>query len=375
MGSRKNVTYSKRPNHAARSAHARGERQFKNYDTSHIRPRKSKGPVIVGVVLAAIVLGGIVIGAGVFLKGCSGTTLAQGETVEVTIAEGSGAKAIGNQLQSVGVIASANDFVSYVNQTGLGGSLRPGVYKFTGGMTLESVVSLLQTGPNTVVTFTIPEGYTLTKTAKAVSEAYGGKISETDFLTCANNARAYVADYPFLAEAQTNTLEGFLFPKTYEVKSGSTADSVVRQMLTQYQKETAALDYSYAKSQGLTTYGVLILASIIEKEATADNMAKVASVFYNRLAIDMPLQSDATTAFVVGRDPVPDDLKVNGPYNTYLNKGLPVGPICSPGIAALKAACSPETTNYFYFYFKEEGGSLKYFFSETYEDHMAAIAS
>ena len=109
MASRKNVTYSKRPNHAARSAHARGERQFRNYDTSRIRKRKSKGPVVVGVILAVIVLVGIIIGASVLLKGCTNATLAQGQTAEITIEKGSGAKTIGNQLQSAGVIASSSN--------------------------------------------------------------------------------------------------------------------------------------------------------------------------------------------------------------------------------------------------------------------------
>ena len=242
-------------------------------------------------------------------------------------------------------------------------------------MGLNSVVALLQSGPNTVESFTIPEGYTLAKIAKTVSEAYGNTITEANFLSSTANASVYVSEFPFLSEAKNNSLEGFLFPKTYEITPGSSADAVVRQMLGQYQKETASLDYAYAQSRGLTKYDVLILASIVEKESTVGNMAKVASVFYNRLAISMPLQSDATTAFAVGRDPIPDDLKIEGPYNTYLNKGLPIGPICSPSLDALKAVCSPETTSYFYFYFKEVDGVQKYFFSETYEDHTTAIFS
>ena len=108
--------------------------------------------------------------------------------------------------------------------------------------------------------------------------------------------------------------------------AGANADDVVAQMLTQYEQEVKQLNYTYPHDAGLSDYEVLILASIIECEAAADNKKAVASVFYNRLAIDMALQSDATTAYVIGGDPKPEDLQKEGPFNTYLNKGLPPGP-------------------------------------------------
>ena len=116
------------------------------------------------------------------------------------------------------------------------------------------------------------------------------------------------------------------------------------------------------------------MASLIEKEAAADNRGTVSSVFYNRLADNMPLQSDATVAYVVGHDPSAKDLSTSSPYNTYLNNGLPVGPICSPGLESLQAACNPESTDYLYFYFaKDSSGQMKYYFSKTYKQHQAAI--
>ncbi|MGI6104892.1 MAG: endolytic transglycosylase MltG [Raoultibacter sp.] len=377
MPSRKKITYSSRPNHAARSAHAKGARQFKTYDTSHIRPKKSKGPIIFGVVLALVVLGLLVWGGSSLLKSCSAATLAEGESVEVVIPEESGASSIGTILAEHGVIASSNEFVSRVTELGVTGELKPGTYTFTGGMTLDEVISVLRVGPGgTGKTFTIPEGYTMALTADRVEEAYEGKISAEEFLACAQNASAYKDDYPFVAQAYDNSLEGFLFPKTYPVQSNASADAVVRMMLDQYQIEIEALDFSYAESKGLSNYEVLILASIIEKEATQSNRATVSSVFYNRLATDMPLQSDATTAYVVKRDPTADDIaQDNTPYSTYNNPGLPPGPICSPGLECLKAACEPEQTSYYYFYFKEVDGELKYYFSETYEEHNAAIFS
>lgn len=371
---RKRITYSSRPNHAARAAHARGDRQFRNYDTSYIKPKKSKAPVIVAAVLALIVVAVGVWAAFTFL-GNNNSTLAQGETVEVVIPEGSGARDIGTLLQENKVVADSSEFVNRVTSLGVDSSLRPGEYTFTGPVTLDGVIDTLKAGPAMGASFTIPEGYTIERTAQRVAEAYAGKITKESFIEQAGKANTYAADYPFVADAYDNSLEGFLFPKTYPIEEGATADTVIRQMLDQYKAETAALDYSYAADQGLSPYQVLILASVVEREAAADNKATVASVFYNRLAIDMALQSDATTAYVVGDDPTPEDLAIEGPYNTYLNKGLPAGPICSPGLASLKAVCTPEQTSYYYFYFREENGEMQYFFSETYDEHNDAIFS
>lgn len=377
MASRKKITYSERPNHAARSAHARGERQFKTYDTSHIRPQKSKAPLILGIVLAVVMLIVAFFVVSSLMRSCSVGLLPEGETVEITIPEGSGAQAIGSLLQENRVIANSGEFVTRVNELGVAAELKPGNYTFHGAMTVDEVISQLRNGPDLADnTFTIPEGFTKEAVAQRVSEAFDGSISYDDFIACVNNASAYSEEFPFVEGAYDNSLEGFLFPKTYPITSGATADSIVKMMLAQYQAEVEVLDYSYAESLGLTRYQVLILASIIEKEASSENRGIVSSVFYNRLAAEMPLQSDATTAYVVGRDPTAEDIENDySPYSTYHNPGLPGGPICSPGIACLEAACHPDITNYYYFYFKEENGELVYSFSETNEEHNEAIFS
>ena len=147
-------------------------------------------------------------------------------------------------------------------------------------------------------------------------------------------------------------------------------------MLDQYEQEVATLDYSYAASKGLSAYDVLKLASVVERESDSNTRADVASVFYNRLAGNTALQSDATIAYVVGHDPTHSDLSVDSPYNTYQHKGLPAGPICSPGLESLQATCQPNQTDYLYFYFtKNDDGSLNYYFSKTYDEHLQAIKS
>ena len=380
MPPRKQVTYSQRPNHAARSAHARGEREFRTYDTSYIRPKQSKGPKIFAAVLAVVVIGGLAWGGLTLFNSCSGSApvelLAEGQEATVVVEQGSGAKAIGELLVEEKLVGSASDFAKRVSEMGVESQLKPGTYTFAGGTSLDDIVRQIAAGPDMGNALTIPEGYKLSDIAAAVATASEGRITAEAFTAAASDASVYAASYSFLADAGTNSLEGFLFPKTYAVADDATADSLVRMMLDQFQKETASLDWSYPQSQGLSIYDAVNLASIVEKESSGDEQirAKVAAVFYNRLETTGEpsygfLQSDATTAYEVGHDPTPEEVHAETPYSTYTNKGLPPTPICSPSIDCLKAVCAPDQESlgkYFFFYF--EGDS--YYFTETYEDHM-----
>ena len=380
MPPRKQVTYSQRPNHAARSAHARGEREFRTYDTSYIRPKQSKGPKIFAAVLAVVVIGGLAWGGLTLFNSCSGSApvelLAEGQEATVVVEQGSGAKAIGELLVEKKLVGSASDFTKRVSELGVESQLKPGTYTFAGGTSLDDIVRQIAAGPDMGNALTIPEGYKLSEIAAAVATASEGRITAEAFTAAASDASVYAASYSFLADAGTNSLEGFLFPKTYAVADDATADSLVRMMLDQFQKETASLDWSYPQSQGLSIYDAVNLASIVEKESSGDEQirAKVAAVFYNRLETTGEpsygfLQSDATTAYEVGHDPTPEEVHAETPYSTYTNKGLPPTPICSPSLDCLKAVCAPDQESlgkYFFFYF--EGDS--YYFTETYEDHM-----
>lgn len=379
---RKQVTYSQRPNHAARSVHARGERQFRTYDTSYIRPKKSKGPVIFAAILAIVVIGGLAFGALTLFNSCSAQPvelLAEGQEATVVVADGEGAQAVGKNLEEARLITSASDFTKRVNELGVDSQLKPGTYTFAGGVTLDQIINDLKAGPKTNA-LTIPEGYTLAQIAQSVSDFTEGRISVDDFTAASSDASVYAADYAFLADAGTNKLEGFLFPKTYEISDEATADTVVRMMLDQFQTETASLDWSYPQSQGLTIYDAVNLASIVEKESSGDEQirAQVASVFYNRLStLGDPsygfLQSDATTAYEVGHDPSAEEVHAETPYSTYANTGLPPTPICSPSIDSLQAVCAPDQESlgkYFFFYFEGD----QYYFSETYDEHQETFS-
>ena len=166
---RKQVTYSQRPNHAARSAHARGERQFRTYDTSYIRPKKSKAPAIVAAVLAVLVVGGLAWGALTLFNSCSAQSvelLAEGQEATITAAEGAGAKVVGEQLAEARLVSNAGDFTKRVNEMGVDSQLKPGTYTFAGGMSLDAIINQLTAGP-VANALTIPEGSTLEAVARA----------------------------------------------------------------------------------------------------------------------------------------------------------------------------------------------------------------
>lgn len=388
---RKQITYSSHPNHRARMVHAQGERQFRTYDTSHIRPRKSKAPLVVSALIAVVVLIAAAFLVVNVTKGCSADSGVDGSEQVVSantsavIPEGSSASDVAAALVSAGVVPDAEGFLARAKALKLDSAFQAGTYQFAAGMTLDEVINAIATGDLGTTSLTIPEGYKLADIASAVEKATGGSISAADFTAAASNAASYAADYAFLADAPEGaSLEGFLFPKTYDLTEGATADSIIRQMLTQFQNEVSVLDWSYPESRGLTVYDAVTLASIVEKESSGDEQirAQVAAVFYNRLSSKNVetagfLQSDATTAYEVGHDPSAEEVQADTPYSTYANPGLPPTPICSPSIDCLQAVCSPASDygDYYYFIFwNNDAGQVEYAFSKTYEEHQRAIA-
>ncbi|WP_305297298.1 endolytic transglycosylase MltG [Parvibacter caecicola] len=371
-----NITYSERPTHAARAAHARGDAMFRTYDTTAIRPKHSKVPAIIALVLAIAALIAIAVGVSRCVAGPD--LLSADETATIVVKEGEGASVIGKSLADAKLLASADEFVNAAREMKADSSLIPGQYEIAGQTPARDIVALLQAGPAaTGNSVTIPEGLTRQATAEAVSNATGGRISVESFMDASSDASAWAQEFPFLETAGNNSLEGFLFPKTYTVEESADAGAVVRMMLGQFQTETAGLDWAYPTEAGLNLYEAVNLASIVEKEvAVADERPQVASVFYNRLGSDRPyLESDATTAYEVGHQPSAEEVHADTPYSTYSNPGLPPTPICSPGLEAIKAVCSPAQTSYMYFYTpsNSDGTAGETIFSETYEQHQSAI--
>ena len=282
-----------------------------------------------------------------------------------------------DELFDAGVIASKSEFLAQARRTNAEQSLKSGSYTLTTGDDLSVILELLTTGPNASAKVTIPEGYTVSQTADAVEQALG--IPADEFLAQAK-ASAYASDFAFLSGAADDSLEGFLFPKTYSFESEQpSADEVIRAMLDQFQAEVAPLDLAGAAASlserygiELSEYDVVTMASIVEREAVTDEQRpKVASVFYNRLRDGMRLESDATLTYYLGRAATAEEINsLDVPYNTYKIDGLTPTPVCSPSLASLEAAASPADTSFLYFYITQDTEQ----FSETYDQHQQAYS-
>lgn len=364
----KQVPISSYNNRAARSAHARAREEFKTYDTSAIRPKQiSKTPIIALIVIIVSVIIMVV----VISRSCAYEPEVLPSTQEaiVTVTPGEGARDIANTLVDERLIGNAQRFIDLVESRNATSSLIPGTYQFRGGTSMDDILNALLVGPqSTADVLTVPEGMTRESIANEVELATSGRITAQSFMDATANASAYSYAYPFLDSAGENSLEGYLFPKTYSITATDDATSVVYMMLNQFRDEIVGIDISYPESLDMSWYDIVTLASIVQREGTPDTFATIAGVFYNRLNSDIPyLQSDATTAYEVGHDPTADEVHADSPYSTYTNPGLPPTPIGNPSIEAIKAVCDPEDTDYMYFFTYEDG---TFNFSETYEEHQ-----
>ncbi len=296
-----------------------------------------------------------------------------GRRVTVTVAEGDTLSVVASKLQKAGVIKSATAFKIETRVEGADTALKPGEYEFRTGVESAAIIDRLTAGqPVPTFSITVPEGLTLEQTAQAVADQSG--ISAEKFAAAAKKT-SY--GYAFLENPKIKTAEGFLFPKKYEFAEGTSAPQVVNRMLEQYFIETQNLDFTNAvDGLDLTEYEIVTVASLIEREAANDEERPlVASVIYNRLREGMPLQIDATIQYARGKPKAElslEDLKIDSPYNTYLNTGLPPGPIASPSLKSLKAAADPAKTDYLYYVLKKDG--KEHFFTNNYDKFLEAKA-
>lgn len=303
-------------------------------------------------------------------------SITAGEHIKVTIPSGANAARIAQLLVQERIISDGKAFLSAIQKQDVASKIKSGTYELVAGSDYQQLIDRLIQGPNSSENaLVVPEGFTVDKLADLVSQQFG--ISRDDFLAQAK-ASNYVDEFPFLKDAQNDSLEGFLWPKTYDFSSTTpTSDAIIKLMLTQYKTETANLDFEGAQQNIKQQYGITMsrydfikLASIIEKEALIDeDRPLIASVMFNRLKADMPLQSDATMGYVTKGKVTPQDLKSDSPYNTQNKKGFPPTPICSPGIASLSAAMLPATTDNYYFWITKD----EHKFSKTYDEHLQAI--
>ena len=367
--------------HAARSARtaAPADAPLENVRSARTvaaAPNHSRRKSLVALVVLVLLLLVVIVPAfgvwSVFLR--SESDVVAGKPVTVEIPEGSGTASIARILADAGVIDNASYFRLRARYEGIDQDLKPGVYELMTGMPYADVVERLKKGiPIEYSEVTIPEGLTVRQVAVRL-EAEAG-IPAAEFLRIATTeAGSFAGERPYLADVKNGTLEGYLFPKRYRIVKGSTARDVVELMLKQFDTEMAQIDLAFATSKNLTKHDVVIIASMVEREAqVAAERPLVSSVIYNRLKQGMLLQIDATVKYLLPEGTTHvlyADLEIDSPYNTYKYAGLPIGPIASPGLDALKAAAAPADTNYLYYVLTGEDGS--HTFTETYAEFLRA---
>ncbi len=301
----------------------------------------------------------------------------------VEIPQGANTEAIGELLFDEGLIQNKLAFRFYVRQHNLGRSFIAGLYNLSPAMSMEEVIAKIQSGEvySENVWFTIPEGFTVEQIAARLDEA--GLVNIDSFLAiCREPSPGLLENFSFLTEINNPDidflLEGYLFPDTYEIYSDASEEEIINIMLNRMEQILLELNYSSRMPElNLSLHELLTIAALIEREAKVDHeRSTVASVIYNRLAIGMRLQIDATIQYLLDEPKeflLYVDLEIPSPYNTYLNNGLPPGPIAAPGKESIAAALKPDSTDYFYYNYKYDGTG-EHYFSRTLEEHNENVA-
>jgi UPF0755 protein len=294
-----------------------------------------------------------------------------GRQVDVTIPEGSTLTAIGQILEEKGVVKHGRAFVIKAESDGYGSSFKPGKYQLRVNEPYDSLVARLVAGVEPpVVKVTVPEGSTVAQTAALLAAKLDGvSVEQYERVAADDPPRVELEGY----EPGT-TLEGLLFPATYEFDPTTRAPAAVARQLDAFADNLSEVDLARAAKAGLTPYDVVIIASLVEREARVpQERPLVAAVIWNRLRDDMLLQIDATIQYALGETKPEltfDDLEVDSPYNTYKHPGLPPTPIANPGLASLQAAADPADVPYLY-YVARGDGSGRHYFSADYDTFLA----
>ncbi len=312
--------------------------------------------------------------------------------IEVVIPSSSSASTIANILYTAcgedkeGLIVSTASFKVYVDFVGKANSLKAGTYLLSKNMSIAEIVDVLVDGnpPRQTTRFTVPEGYTAENIAALLVEQ-GCIADSASFLSLCKDA-ALFSNYAFLAELgntaeRTYVLEGYLFPDTYEIYVDATPEEIIRKMLDRFDEVFTDVYLARATELGLTMDQAITLASVIEREAAVtDDMFKVSAVFRNRLNAGTPLESCATLSYALGVNKyvfTSEELDTVSPFNTYRNKGLPIGAISNPGQTAIEAALYPNTQfladGYLYFCNRDPAQTSELAFAVTYEEHQRNV--
>ncbi len=313
---------------------------------------------------------------------------------EVVIPQNASASKIADMLYHAcgegerGLIVSSASFKVYVDFVGKANNLKAGTYRLSKNMTIPEIVDVLAAGnpARRTTRLVVIEGKTVEEIARTIRDNENIETDADAFLAMCRDASAF-AKYPFIAELNNAgerryVLEGYLFPDTYDIYADSMPEEILDKMLTRYYEVYKGEWVSRAEELDMTRDQVMTLASIIEREASdPEDFYKVSAVFHNRLNAGMKLESCATLNYITGQDRLvftENEMSIVSSYNTYLNAGLPIGPISNPGAAAIQAALYPNEEyleeGYLFFCNANPQETRSLVFSKTYEEHQENVA-
>jgi len=286
------------------------------------------------------------------------------------IEKGEGNSVVSRNLAKDELISGSWYFNYYMRSSGLLSKILPGDYELSGKMTIPEIATRITQEQDKSVKATFPEGWDSKKIAERLS---ANGFSGDEFLSIVN-APSYdlTSKYSFFSLLPKSvSLEGYLFPDTYFFSQKLTSEDVVRKFLNNFDNRLNQDIREAIKKQGKSLEDIVTMASIIEREVKNEEDRKIASgIFWNRIKSGQPLQSCATIAYILGTSKEQysfEDTRIESPYNTYINQGLPPGPISNPGLSSIEAAVFPNNTNYNYFLSDPKTG--KTIFSRTLEEH------
>ena len=287
---------------------------------------------------------------------------------QIIVPQGSSFRDIAVQLANAGIVGNATAFRVYAKMMHADTAAHAGEFRFAPHQTASDVLSQLESGGAQIAKWvTIPEGFTANQIAQ--------RLQDDGFGNASTYANAFLHSSINVDGARTKNLEGYLFPSTYLIPVNASPKTVEDILTAQFRKELPPDAVRRARARGLTVPQVVTLASLIEREAKADDERPLmAGVYYNRLRLGMPLEVDASIEYALPEhhDVITyGDLKINSPYNTYLHQGLPPTPIANPGEASLKAAFNPKPSPYLYYVYKGNGHHA---FARTLAEQNANIA-
>ncbi len=299
------------------------------------------------------------------------TTVAPGLAVVVEIPQGSSAGTIAETLAEAGVVTSARQFEQAVRSQRVADRLRAGVYDLETGMSDDDVIAVLLEGPaGRAFRITVIEGLTVGQMIFQLADQTQFGIGDFTEPLLDGTVMSNLLRSP---PDELRDWEGLLFPDTYEFTDRSEPAEILQVLADTAEDRVASVDWSLLEERGLTVYDGIVIASLIEREAVLDEERPLmASVIYNRLDLDMPLQIDATIVYALGGLPegglTLDDLQVDSPYNTYTLIGLPPTPIAGVRLASLAAAAAPADTEYLYYVLAGEDGS--HAFTDDFDEFL-----